>query len=99
MSTYNGFKALDSSAEYFFVITQNNSFGPPDAAYCSAVRDSFNLTMPVLYDPSGTFASDVGGGNNAWSFAISEGSVLEGRGQYGSAYNSNKALVESLLAP
>ncbi|MFT7579618.1 MAG: hypothetical protein ACI9MR_001284 [Myxococcota bacterium] len=44
----------------FMIITDNNTFGTPNAAFCRAVRDQAGLTMPVLYDPTGQFQAAIG---------------------------------------
>lgn len=67
----------------FFIIAETNFGTDPDSQYCAQVRDAFGLTMPVLYDPTGSALTQfVSGGKNDWSFVLDAAGVTQLKQKY-----------------
>ena len=92
---YERFQDRDLAA--YFVFTETDSFGPPTAADCAAVRDAYGLTMPVLYDPSGAFPAALGVATNAYNVILTRGGVIDWEGHY--AESQVEGQLERLLGP
>jgi len=73
---YQAYK--DQGFQTYLLITENGMGLPADANYCTAIRDMYSLTMPVLYDPGDNFSTivDYQGHLNDWDFLIGQGGEL-----------------------
>ncbi len=68
----------------FFLITETESFEPPDASSCSAIRERYGLTMPVLYDGQGQFQEIYGVPPNDINIVTGESCKIVLKEQYSS---------------
>jgi hypothetical protein len=87
----------DASFGAYFVINETNTFIQPDASYCSGTAERFGLTMPVLFDPTGGFASAFGVANNDSTIVLDSELRIVDKGQYRSA-ESVFSDIDALLA-
>jgi len=67
------------------VVTADSSYDAPTAELCAEVQERYGLTMPVLYDPTGAFASALEVQSNAVDIVFSSGVEIEWKGRYDSA--------------
>lgn len=58
------------------MVTATGSNEPLDAAYCELVRDTYGLTMPVLFDPDGVTQSVLDMRVNGGEMVLIEGNVI-----------------------
>ncbi len=81
----------------FVVISAADDFGPPDAALCAEVRMRYGLTMPVLYDPTGAFASTLEAPSNDYNLIMTRGMRIAWEGHY--ADSSVEGQLAAAFAP
>jgi thiol-disulfide isomerase/thioredoxin len=73
--------AGDDLAAYF-VVAEDASFEPANAELCAEVRTRYGLTMTVLFDSSGTYASTLGFPVNDHHLVMTRGNVVHWTGRY-----------------
>lgn len=79
----SGFEARgDASLGMYFVVNETNLGATPDAAYCTGTMESFGLTIPVLFDPTGGFASAFGIASNDSTIVLNAELQIIDKGQY-----------------
>lgn len=66
----------------YFVIGEDSSFNAPTAEVCAEVRDRYNLTMPVLFDPEGAVQTALGIRSNAENVVLGEGMEILWKARY-----------------
>ncbi len=81
----------------YFVINQDSSFAAPDATYCSGTAEAYGLTMPVLFDPTGGFASALSMATNDSTMVLGAELTILNKGQYESP-TSVFATIDAILA-
>lgn len=84
------------------VITEKADFSQPDATYCAQVRDEYQLTMPVFYDPGDTIEDTWGVSTNSQEVVLEKGMKLfwkNGQGGFWShpdSVNEVRAVLNAL---
>ena len=68
-------KYKGESFELLFVISDTTQ-GPPDAAYCSLLKDQYNLEMPVVFDTNETVRKQLKVELNAGVMVGTKGMVI-----------------------
>lgn len=86
--------AGESFAAYF-VISEDDGFGEPSAATCAEIRERYDLTMPVLFDPGRTFEDTLGVASNEVNVVLREGGVIAWKGRY--AADRAEPTIEAVL--
>ncbi|MCA9610062.1 MAG: redoxin domain-containing protein [Myxococcales bacterium] len=89
--------AAGGGFEAYLVISENSSFGEPDADVCAAVRDRYGIHMPVLFDPGTAFEDTFGVASNEVQIVLRDGARIEWKGHY--AGDMVEARIEATLAP
>jgi len=77
---YRSHAARDLAA--FFIVAEDDSFGPPTAELCADVRARYGLGMTVLFDPTQSFASTLGVPTNDFHLVMTRGNVVHWTGRY-----------------
>ena len=77
---YAAYEGEDLGA--WFVISENDSFGPPTAELCAEIRDRYGLPMTVLYDPEQRFSDVLDAPTNDFHLVMKRGNVIEWTGHY-----------------
>ena len=77
---YAAYEGEDFGA--WFVISENDSFGPPTAELCAEIRDRYGLPMTVLYDPEQRFSDALDAPTNDFHLVMKRGNVIEWTGHY-----------------
>jgi thiol-disulfide isomerase/thioredoxin len=80
----------------YVVITENASFAAPDAEECAAIRATYGLTMPVLYDAEGLFQDTLQIPANDQHIILRRGSEIAFKARYPSEMEIREA-IENLL--
>jgi peroxiredoxin len=69
----------------FVIISQNNNFGAPNAAFCQDIKRQYNLTdIPVLYDPDGRLQRMLDVPSNDINILTRQGGEIFFKRQYSS---------------
>ncbi len=91
-------KYKDLGFQQYMVIGAGAGFGDPaTASYCKKVRSDYELTFPVLYDPTGKLATTYGySGPNERNFLFSPGAVIDHIQQY-TPSSTIDAKIEAIL--
>lgn len=90
---------LADTAYGAFLVIMDGLGGPPTAAYCKTIRDGYELTMPVLYDPTGKMPAAFGykaSNANDRSFVLRRGARLALMEQHADQTEVD-ALLDALL--
>ncbi len=76
-----------------YLVIQDGTTGPANSTLCKQVRDDYNLTFPVLYDPTNKLHSKYKLGVNEGNLVIGEGSVLLKNQKY-----ANQSTIDAAIA-
>lgn len=89
-------RVRDRDVSAWMVISEDGSFGPPDATLCNTIRERYSIEMPVLIDPDGLIQSTFGVAANEVHIVMSEGNRIEWKGHF--AGHQVEGRIEQVLA-
>jgi hypothetical protein len=72
-------KYRDHEFAMWFIVAGDATNSAPDAAYCRAVEEQFDLAMPVLFDATAATAEVLGMPGNSGELVLSRGNVIESK--------------------